>query len=290
LFVRPDVPWRKEFIDVTRKHCGSSIFSVDFAGKPEAARRSINAWVEGQTKKRIAELLPSNCLSAESTMVLVNAVYFKGQWDKPFKKRTTEQLDFSRTPTDKVKTATMVQTERLLYGENKDVQVLGIPYKGHDLMMMLVLPRERNALAKLEKDLTGEQFQTWIDRLRFHDKVDVFLPRFKLTSEFSLSETLSAMGMGDAFGPGADFSKMSAKYPLKISVVRHKAFIELQEEGTEAAAATAVAMVPLAASPGPFMEPPPRVVFRADHPFLFSIVDQRTGSLLFVGRISDPTR
>jgi serpin B len=290
MFVAKDIPWRKDFLDLTRQSYGSSIFAVDFRARPDVARQSINTWVEGQTRKHIANLIPTGAIDSESTIVLVNAVYFKGQWDKPFKKRETVPLEFARSANDKVKTPTMVQTGAFLYGENQLVQVLGMPYKGNDLMMIFILPRERNGLAKVEKDLTNDHFETWITRLEQHSTVDVYLPRFKMRSEFSLKQTLSTLGMTDAFSDGADFGKMTTRqYPLKISEVRHKAFVELQEEGTEAAAATSVEMT-FAASPPGFQHAPPRVVFRADHPFLFSIVDRRTGSLVFVGRVSDPTR
>ena len=289
MFVGKDVPWRKDFLDLTRLHYGSSIFTVDYA-RPESARQSINAWVEGQTRKRIPNIIPSGSLNADSKIVLVNAIYFKGQWDQPFKKQLTEPMFFSRTPDDKVKTPTMFQSGRFLYGENKEVQVLGMPYKGDDLMMIFILPRERNGLAALEKDLTGKHFQTWIARLESWPTVDIFLPRFKMTFEFNLKQTLAAMGMTDLFGNDANFGGMTTNhYPLKVSEVIHKAFLELQEEGTEAAAATAV-MAVVGAAPGAFTQPPPRPEFRADQPFLFSIVDRRSGSLLFVGRVSDPTK
>lgn len=289
LFVGGHIRWNKNFMDGAGEHFGSSMFGVDFRTAPESARASINAWVEGQTKKRIANLLPAGSVTDKSMIVLVNAVYFKGAWDKPFMKEDTKPIDFFRTRNETVKAPMMFQANPMLYGENKDVQVLAMPFRGGDLMMVFVLPRERHGLAALEKDLTGEHFETWIRRLEAHPEVLVYLPRFKLTSEFALKETLSKMGMADAFGPGANFSKMTTELPPMISEVRHRALVELQEEGTEAAAATAVAAVP-GAPPGAFTPPPPRPVFRADHPFLFSIVDRRSGSLVFVGRVSDPTK
>ena len=289
MFVGKDIPWRKDYLDLTRRYYGSSIFTVNFRAQPESARQSINSWVEGQTRKRIPNLIPANGIKADTGVVLVNALYFKGEWDAPFKKQRTEPMFFSRTPNDKVKAPTMVQSNRFLYGENQDVQVLGMPYKGNDLMMIFILPRERNALAALEKDLTGKHFQTWIERLEPHPTVDVFLPRFKMTFEFNLKQTLAAMGMSDLFANNANLGGMTVNYPLKVDEVIHKAFLELQEEGTEAAAVTAVVAIP-GAVPGAFTPPPPQPVFRADHPFLFSIVDRRSGSLLFVGRVSDPTR
>lgn len=291
MFVGSDLSWRKDFLDLTRKHYGSSIFSVDYLKQPESARQSINAWVEGQTRKRIANLIPKDGVKSASKIVLVNAIYFKGEWDKPFNKRDTTPSPFFRTPSDKILAPMMSQSGAYLYGENRDVQMLGVIYKGNDLMMVFVLPRERNGLPALEKDLTATILQGWLERLEIHPTVDVYLPRFKITYQLDLASTLARLGMSDLFGPNSNLSGMTdSKYPLKVDSVIHKAFLELQEEGTEAAAATAVEAV-VGAPPGrTFTPPPPRPIFRADHPFLFGIVDRRSGSLLFMGRVSDPTK
>ena len=290
MFVGKDIPWRKEFLELTRTHYGSSIFTTNFQQQPDTARRSINGWVEGQTRQRIRNLIPAGAVNAETKIVLVNAIYFKGQWAKPFSKVSTVPTPFFRTPIDSVQTPMMSQSDSFLYGENAAVQVLGMPYKGGDLMMIFILPRQRNGLAALEKDLVGGHFQAWLARLEFHPTVDVFLPRFRMTYEFDLERTLAAMGMSELFTSQSNLGGMAANYPLKVDAVIHKAFLELQEEGTEAAAATAVIAMPGAAPGARFTPPPPRPVFRADHPFLFSIVDRRSGSLLFVGRVSDPTK
>jgi serpin B len=289
LFVGKDIPWRKDFLDLTHKYYGTTMYAVDFRQQPDVARQSINHWVTTQTKKRIPNLIGPGVIDSQTSGVLVNALYFKGQWEQPFKKSETLPRFFDRTPTDRVQTPIMFQSGSFLYSENQAVQVLGMPYKGNDLLMVFVLPKQRNGLAAIEKNLTGRQFRDWISVPAFPERVDVYLPRFKFTSEFDLKETLKAMGMSDAFSEGANFHGMTEKYPLKISAVIHKTYLDLQEEGTEAAAATAVAMMPLMAAPGGYTPPPPPV-FRADHPFLFSIVDRRSGSLLFVGRVNDPTR
>ncbi len=291
MFTGNNIPWRKDFLDYTRYYYGASIYTPNFRDQPEASRQLINGWVEAQTRNRIRGLLPPGAIRPDTGIVLVNAIYFKGAWESPFKQHMTQVMNFSLTAKDKVAGLTMFQSGGFLYGENETVQVLGMPYQGQDLMMMLILPRERNELAKLEKDLTGDHMQDWIARLELHPTVDVFLPRFRLAFELNMKETLADMGMRDLFNDNANLSGMATNHPLKVTGVLHKAFLELQEEGTEAAAATAIpAGVPLSPNPRFFTPPPPRPVFRADHPFLFSIVDRRSGSLLFMGRMSDPTK
>ena len=176
----------------------------------------------------------------------------------------------------------MSQKESFQYGETDTGQILKMPYKGDDLSMVILLPKEKDGLDDLEKELTAENLTEWQKQLRKRE-VEVFLPKFKMTSQFGLADRLKKMGMPDAFNPDkADFSGMTGEKDLHISDVIHKAFVEVNEEGTEAAAATAVTMR-VTSMPAP----PP--VFRADHPFMFVIQDTNTGSILFVGRIVDPT-
>jgi serpin B len=289
MFVAKDIPWRKEFLDITRRHYESQIFTADFLGQPDGARTSINGWVGKQTRNRIRDLIPQGSVQSDSKIVLVNAIYFKGLWNSPFSKNQTMKSDFFLTANNRTPTQMMFQSGPFLYGENKAVQVLGMPYKGGELMMVVVLPRERNGLATIEKDLTGRDFQNWLRQLANHPTVETYLPRFKLEQRLDMAETLSAMGMSELFTNQANLRAM-ANYRLKVDKVIHRAFLELQEEGTEAAAATVVAAV-VGSPPGArFTEPPPRPVFRANHPFLFSIVDRRSDSILFLGRVSDPTR
>ena len=178
----------------------------------------------------------------------------------------------------------MHQTKEFGYSENDDLQVLELPYADNDLSMMVLLPRNADGLAALEAKLTAQNLIAWTGKLP-RPKVEVFLPKFKMASQFSLNDRLAALGMVDAFGDKADFSGMNGKRDLYISAVIHKAFVDVNEEGTEAAAATAVAMTAMAMR---VEQPPP--VFRADHPFLFLIRENQTGSILFLGRIADPTK
>jgi serpin B len=177
----------------------------------------------------------------------------------------------------------MRQTHDYHYAELSDLQILEFPYVGGDLSMLVLLPRQKDGLGNLETELTAQNLATWMANLQ-SEKVEVFLPKFKITSEFSLADTLGRMGMPDAFIYGrADFSGMDGRQDLYVSAVAHQAFVEVNEEGTEAAAVTAVLMMPGGL-------PPPLPVFRVDHPFLFLIRDNRNGSVLFMGRVTNPTR
>jgi serpin B len=229
--------------------------------------------------------------------VLVNAIYFKGKWARQFETNLTENEPFYVSSGKAVTGPTyafnyaesaplMRQTGDFGYAELPDLQVLELPYAGDDLSMIVLLPREVDGLGNLEAGLTAENLTAWTASLK-SQKVNVLLPKFKMTAEFSLKDTLMALGMSDAFNfDRADFSGMDGRKDLFVEAVIHKAFVEVNEEGTEAAAATAVLMDFAAV----VQHPQPIPVFRADHPFLFLIRDNRSGSILFLGRVMDPTK
>jgi len=269
------------FLELNRTYYGAGLELVDFARATEAARKKINAWVEDQTRDKIRELLKPGVLNALTRLVLTNAIYFKGNWASEFKKERTADAPFHVTPEKTVDAPMMRQTEKFGYAETGDVQVLDMPYVGDDLSMTILLPKKADSLGDVEASLSAAQLKTWIARLR-EEKVAVFLPRFKVEFGLGLSETLKAMGMPLAFSNAADFSGMDGTRDLYITAVIHKAFVEVNEEGTEAAAATGV-VVGLKSAP---MKP---LVFRADRPFVFLIRDRATGSVLFIGRVTDPT-
>jgi len=271
-----------KFVETLRLHYGARLRPLNFSADPEASRRTINAWVGRQTKGKITDLLPPRSIKPNTRLVLTNAVYFKGAWKLRFDARLTRPQTFWLAPGRGVKVPMMRQlTARFAYGEFKDLKVLSLPYAGGRMNMVILLPRRVDGLAALERSLTPQALSGWLSRLR-RQKVRVWLPRFKLTSRFSLKKTLSALGMPDAFDRvRADFSKMTGGRDLMIDKVLHQAKIEVNEQGTEAAAATAVIMVPR----GMVRRPP---AFRADRPFLFLIRDERTGSILFMGRVVDP--
>ena len=279
LWGQKDYPFQPGFLTLTRKAYGAELAPVDFA-QSEQARRQINDWVEKQTQGKIEDLIPSGLLDSATRMVLTNAIYFKGKWAAEFSKNATKPTPFHISEGKQVNVPMMHQKESFPYAETGDLKLLELPYGGQDLSMVVLLPKKQNALADLESQLSAESLAEWSKSAR-KQEVLVFLPRFKMTAEFELAKVLGALGMTLPFSDRADFSGMSSAEDLMISEVLHKAFVEVNEEGTEAAAATGV-VVRVTAAPA---EP---VVFKADHPFLFLIRDNRTGAILFLGRVMNP--
>jgi serpin B len=271
-----------EYLQLVKQNYGGGLKDVDFIGATEEARKTINAWVERQTQDKIKELLHKGDVDPLTRLVLTNAIYFKGAWMQPFPKGATKDEPFYLAADRKLQTPLMHQTAHLGYAEGDGLQALELPYAGGDLSLLVLLPKEKGGLAELEKKLTTEMVAGVVGRLRPRE-VQVALPRFKTTARFELRKVLSDMGMPRAFDDDADFSGMTGRRDLWISKVIHQAFVDVNEEGTEAAAATAVVM----ATPGA-VDSEPAPVFRADHPFVFLIRDTRSGSILFLGRLADP--
>lgn len=270
-----------EFLTLCQKNYGAEITPLDFAGSPDKARNTINRWVEDKTNKKITDLIQS--LDSLTRLVLVNAIYFKGDWANQFKSELTQKQPFYVSPDKTSEASLMHQTKDFGYGERDGLQILDLPYAGDDLSMVVILPNKADGLGDLEAKLTVKHLADWVGGLRSR-KVELFLPKFKMTRQFSLNEELAALGMRDAFSDKADFSGLDGQRDLFISTVIHKAFVEVDEKGTEAAAATAVVLMEKAS----IGIEPPTPVFRADHPFLFLIRDRSTGSILFLGRVVNP--
>jgi serpin B len=276
--------FRDEFIQTLKADYGAGFQEVDFQAETEAARQTINAWVEKRTQDKIKELFKPGVLDDTNRLVLTNAIYFKGSWQLPFKKNRTKDDAFYVSTDKKATVAMMHQQEHFRLLETEKFQAIELPYAGGSLFMTIVLPRKKDGLAELEPSLTQTNLKQWLTELD-QKEVKLFLPRFKVTAEFKLNDVLSKLGMSLAFTPfQADFSGMDGTHELFISAVVHKAFVDVNEEGTEAAAATGVGIA-LASAPVPQEIP----VFRADHPFFFLIRDARTDSILFMGRVTDPT-
>lgn len=272
----------EEFIHTMEKFYDAHLFQLDFINEYEKSRMRINNWVEEQTHDRIKNLLPPGTITPRTRLVLTNAIYFKGLWARQFNPDATRTMPFWTTPSDTVMVPMMHQKASFNYMENQLLQMLELPYQGKELSMLILLPKERDGLTKLEEMLTANNLSQWQESMS-EQEVDVFLPRFECTKQFNLNDILIQMGMKDAFSElKADFSGMEPKRELFISSVMHKAFIEVNEEGSEAAAATAVTMILKAAPPKPIP------IFKADHPFFFLIQDKTTGIILFMGRISEP--
>ncbi len=285
LFGEESYTFVPEFVALTRDRYRAPLQGVSFVSDPEAQREHINGWVMEQTNDRIEDLLPTGSIDDLTRLVLVNAVYFLGKWDHAFDAAATSQQPFYASDGATTEVATMQQTESFAYGEADGVQVLQMPYVGDELAMTVVLPRERNGLTAIESALSQERLDGWLAATSVQ-RTQVFLPRFELSNaRIPLKDALIAMGMELPFDRDrADFTGMAAPPDaadeLYISDCFHEAFVKVDEEGTEAAAATAVVMATRGARPS---EP---AVFRADHPFLFFIRDTTSGAILFVGRVS----
>ena len=273
-----------EFLSVLDRSYAAPLEQLDFAGDLEGSRGAINRWVDGKTEHKIPELIARGALSGASRLVLTNAVYFKAAWSAPFVAGNTTDAPFAVTPTRSVTTKMMRQVGHFKYARVDQADVIELPYASGTTSMLVVVPIASSGLAAIEAKIDDRSLGRWAGAVS-HKKVDFSLPRFKMSSGFSLRDQLVALGMKSAFEfPKADFSGMDGTRELFISDVIHKAFIATDEAGTEAAAATAVLM---AAGAAPMREDP--VVVRADHPFLIVIREISTGAPLFVGRVADPT-
>jgi len=281
LFPQAGYPFLAGFISLVQTHYGVTITPVNY-GDAEAARKTVNDWVEAKTEKKITELIPPGIFNNLTRLTLVNAIYFKGNWADKFDPKLTKRGDFW-SPQGKVHAAMMNRTVEYNYAETESLQILELPYAGKALSMLILLPKEKEGLAALEDQLTPAYLEQATARL-WQRNVVVALPKFKVEASFKLNEALSKMGMTDAFDDiKANFAGMDGdEKGLFISAALHKAFIDVNEEGSEAAAASAIVMQLRSASP---QRPP---VFRADHPFLFFIRENQTGSILFLGRLLKP--
>lgn len=284
LWPHKSYPFLEEYRALVKKNYGTIITPVDFAKEEPKARAQINQWVEEKTQKKITNVIGAP-IDPLTRLVLVNAVYFKGNWEIQFKAAQTQQSPFFITVEKSVQAPLMSQTHEFKYGAWQNAQLIELPYAGTELSMLVILPAGKTPreLAEVENALSVERLTEWRAQMR-KQKVQLFLPKFKVTwGVHSLKNSLLALGIRDAFAEDkADFSGMDGKRDLLVSDVLHKAFVSVDEAGTEAAAATAVVMQAKS-------EPARPPVFRADHPFLFLIQENRTGSILFLGRVTDPT-
>ena len=286
LWAQQGHPYLPAFLNIGQGEYQASLNQADFKTGAEAARREINGWVARKTKDRIKDILPPGSLNLYTRLVLANAIYFKGAWANPFTKAETAPQPFHLTATRQTDVPLMHHFDGVKYIENESFQAVELPYAGGELSLVVLLPRKIDGCGQLEGQVNAVFLARCLTQMK-SQRVELFLPRFKMESDFKLGDTLGKMGMPDAFGPNANFSGMDGTQNLFISGVFHKAWVEVNEEGTEAAAATIVAVT---ASAMPLNPPPPPPVFRADHPFIFCIRDTHSGSLLFLGRLADPSQ
>lgn len=283
LWGQRDFDFRADFLALTRDEYGAELALVDFRQAAEQAREQVNSWVEGQTNGKITDLLAPGVVDAMTRLVLTNAVYFKGAWTDPFRPEATRDEPFHLSASQQVDVPLMTRKDQFRFAKADGLKLLELPYGAGEFSMVVLLPDEVDGLSGLEARLTPEALNGWLRSL-FRREVLVDLPRFSMTSEFQLNDVLGAMGMDLAFTAGrADFSGMSTEEELVLSAVVHKAFVDVNEEGTEAAAATGIAVGVTS-----FVPPKDPETFRADHPFLFLIRDRRTSNILFLGRLVDP--
>jgi serpin B len=291
LFIHKALKVEDPFLKSTRDAFGAPVDLVDFAAAPQPARKHINDWVTQQTGDRIKDLLPPDGVTPDTRIVLTNALYFKAKWSTQFEKSHTKSKPFFADGTRKIDVPTMTQIGHYKYSDVGDAEIAEIDYVGARFAMAIVLPKKRDGLAAVESKLSGDALGEWFTKAA-PTRISLELPKFKIEpgESLRLKPALSELGMPVAFDPEkADFTGIHVfKTPedrLLISNVFHKAFVEVNETGTEAAAATAVSMARAGAAP-PTEEPKPFVV---DHPFLFLIRDTKTGLVMFIGRVTQPT-
>ncbi|XP_030737407.1 serpin B6-like isoform X1 [Globicephala melas] len=284
LFGEKTYDFLPSFKDACRKFYQAEMEELDFISAAEESRKHINTWVAQRTEGNIIDLLSPGSVDSMTSLVLVNAIYFKGNWENQFNKQHTKERPFkvSKNVEKPVQMMFKKSTFKMTYIEEISTKILVLPYVGSELSMIIMLPDESTDLKTVEKELTYEKFVEWTrPDLLDEEEVEVSLPRFKLRESYDLEGVLRALGVTDAFeGARADFSAMSAQSNLCLSRVVHKAFVEVDEQGTEAAAATAAVLMLRCARITPR--------FCADHPFLFFIQHSKTRGLLFCGRLSCP--
>jgi serpin B len=284
LWAQHGFAFRKEFLQLTQHHYHAELRHVDFARNSEDARQTINRWVAERTRDKIQELLKPGILEDTSRLVLTNAIYFKADWPLPFDKDKTKLEQFLISAKEQVAVPMMHERYKRPYPyfEGDNVQLLILPYKNSKLGLVLILPKQLDGLRELAHSLTMAQLNKWIDKCRVHN-VDLTLPKFKMKAKSHLKTDLGQMGMTRLFTEKADLTGLSTESPMKLSEVVHEACMVVDEQGTEAAAATAVVAVQTTS-----LDMTPSASFRADHPFLFLIRDFSTGSTLFCGRLVKP--
>jgi serpin B len=282
LWPQEDYPFLDEFINLIRQYYGSAFYKVNYKGDREQIRQQINAWVEKHTNDLIKDLIQPGVLTDDTRLVLVNAIYFLSNWKIAFDENATHAGVFHINGERTANVPFMYMKDDLKYSKTDDYQALELEYEGGDFSMLVVLPAENKDLNSFMKDFDALTFAQTIEKLE-KQEVQVYLPSFKVRSKFDLEKLLAAMGMPDAFSNRADFSRMTPLNDLKIDKVIHEAFIDVNEEGTEAAASTAVVIIRKSA-----IVDPPANIFRADRPFFYAIRENSSNSVLFMGKVVNP--
>lgn len=281
LWAQNAFPFNADYLKVIQTYYNGKAANLDFVGDPEGSRQTINNWVSQKTNSKIPELFAKNTINGTVRLALTNAVYFKGNWAKQFKASNTQQKDFTTASGSKIQCSMMDQTDSFKYSETADYQAIEMPYENNDLSMVVILPKT-GKMESLENDLSIDKLSQ-IKNLFQIEKVNVYFPKLKFNAEYNINNTLKTMGMSSAFDQGqADFSGITGKKDLYIGLVIHKSYIDVNEEGAEAAAATGIAMTNMAAA-----RPSEPKIFNADHPFIFAIIHNQSSSILFLGKVNE---
>ena len=276
-----DFKFKTEYLDLLAQHYGAGLRILDFIKAAEPSRQTINQWVNDQTEGKIKDLLPQGSVNELTRLVLTNAIYFNAAWASQFEKGATTEGKFTLLNGTQITVSMMRQMKSFGYSDGDSYQAVQLPYDGNELSMVILLP-ELNQFKTFEASLTGQKINQIIQSLK-GNQVELAMPKFKIEAEFGLNGALKELGMQDAFDPNkADFSGMNGNKDLYITDVVHKAFVSVDEAGTEAAAATGVVV-------GTTSMPVDIKVMNIDHPFIFFIRDIQTGTILFMGRVINPT-
>ncbi len=286
LWGQQNFSFSKDFLKLLKDNYLAELQFVNFQGDSQKARQQINQWVENQTKGKIKDLMPADAITSDTRLVLANAIYFKGEWLNKFEEKNTSNNDFYLGGTDKVQVPMMHASEvsgKLL--ESNDLKLLSLPYKGKEISMVIIMPNKKESLDDfISKKLSDSALKGWLQKAGEIKEIQVSLPKFKLEQKYDLKKTLQKLGIKSVFNQAlADLSGIdNGKKSLYLAYAVHKAFIEVNEEGTEAAGATGLGVNLKAAIP--------EHTFKADHPFLFMIYDNKTESILFMGKLYNPTK
>ena len=281
LWAQKDYGFEESFLKLARETHGAEIQTVDYVRSTGTVLNQINAWIKKNTRGKITGGIPASSVTPDTRLVVANAIYFKGQWASRFDRNATRNRPFHISASASVDVPMMKQEHNFLYAERDGVQLLVLPYVGQSLHMLVLLPKQ-GGLTELEGQLNAGYLESWTSKVGLC-KVDVLLPRFSIVSSHSLVKPLQSLGMQDAFDAGrADFSGMSRRRPLFIQTAEQTCLVEVNEEGTVAAAATHTSFGCAATIE------PEHVTFHADRPFLFLIRENNTGMVLFVGRVANP--
>ncbi|MHB1457370.1 MAG: serpin family protein [Armatimonadota bacterium] len=280
LWLKKDLTFKKDFLDRTCRTYQAELETLDFTS-PGAAKM-VNRWVSKSTRGKISEIVDSSSLDNATAMLLINAIYFNGKWTKPFEPEATSDMPFHLADGSEKQLKMMSDREKYRYAENSDFQAVNLPYGDGRFSMCVFLPSKGSSLAEFCKSLDSANWSKWVSTMSEKEGM-IKLPRFKMEFDVSLKNTLSQMGMADAFSQSADFSGMSDTASLLIDDVIHKTYLEVDEKGTEAAAVTSVEMAVTAAVVHD--EPFSMIV---DRPFFCAIVDNQSGLILFMGAITNP--